>query len=120
MNNLSEYIGKKFTVTRNEITRKVKIKQVLRDRIFLCGILKDGQEIYKECFFVEDILDAKDKKDTESKDETIKRNSKIAEEFLKGKSRKELAKEFKLSATTITGIVKEFSSKKRTFVSEVN
>ncbi len=55
-NDLSEYIGKTFIVTRNEITRHIKIKEVVDNRRFRCAIIKDGEELYKEEFFPEDII----------------------------------------------------------------
>ncbi|MDF2800771.1 MAG: hypothetical protein K0S61_674 [Anaerocolumna sp.] len=120
MSNLSEYIGKTFTVSRNETIRKVKIKEVLRDRMFLCTILKNGKELYRECFFEEDILRPKEIKERVFCNDIIERNRKIAEGFKQGKTRKELSKEFNLSLPAITGVVKVFSSKKRTIVREVN
>ena len=118
MNNLSEYIGKTFVVTRNEITRHIKIKEVVDNRRFSCAIIKDGKELYKEDFFPEDII--KRSSERVVKDENIYRNIKIKQDFESGIGQKELCKKYDLCQASISNIIKNFTTGKITVISEVN
>jgi hypothetical protein len=115
---LSSYIGKTFTVTRNEITKHVKIKEVVNNRRFRCVILKDGKELYKEDFFPEDIL--KSSSQREVKDENIYRNIQIKQDFEAGIGQQELCKKYNLCQASISNIIRNFTTGKITVISEVD
>jgi hypothetical protein len=116
--NLNDYIGKTFTVTRNEITKHVKIKGISRDRRFNCVILKDGKELYKEDFFPEDILKISNPR--EVKDENIYRNIQIKQDFEAGIGQQELCKKYDLCQASISNIIRNFTTGKITVISEVD